>query len=332
MPGSNITLKELSSILGVSISTISKALNDSHEISDVTKKRIVEMAKLHNYQPNKIAVGLKSGKTNTIAVVIPSVQNSFFARALYGIESLISETNFNIIVCLTKESHTKEVETFNMLSNGVVDGFIVAVSEETQNLQNYDHFTDALENGKSVVMFDRVIDSVNCGKVTTNDFTALSEATQTLISSERKNIVLLTTIHKLNVGKQRAQGYIKAMNAAGFQPVVLESDDQQAGSVMVDYLKSNPVDAIIALDTDASLSALKAVKVSGLQIPTDVAVIGYVSERMAHNLTPELTTINQHSYTIGNAAARMVVDSIKTKSKEIKQIVVSSTLSVRDSS
>ena len=90
MAGSNITLKQLSSILGVSISTISKALNDSHEISDATKKRIVELAKLHNYQPNKIAVGLKSGKTNTIAVVIPSVQNSFFARALYGIESMIS--------------------------------------------------------------------------------------------------------------------------------------------------------------------------------------------------------------------------------------------------
>ena len=194
MAGSNITLKQLSSILGVSISTISKALNDSHEISDATKKRIVELAKLHNYQPNKIAVGLKSGKTNTIAVVIPSVQNSFFARALYGIESLISETNFNIIVCLTKESHAKEVETFNMLSNGVVDGFLVAVSEETQNLQSYDHFTNAMANGKSVVMFDRVVDAVNCGKVTTNDFSALSEATQKLISSARQQIVLLSTI------------------------------------------------------------------------------------------------------------------------------------------
>jgi len=332
MPGSNITLKQLSSILGVSISTISKALNDSHEISDVTKKRIVEMAKLHNYQPNKIAVGLKSGKTNTIAVVIPSVQNSFFARALYGIESLISETNFNIIVCLTKESHAKEVETFNMLSNGVVDGFIVAVSEETQNLQNYDHFTDVIENGKSVVMFDRVIDSVNCGKVTTNDFTALSEATQSLISSERKNIVLLSTIHKLNVGKQRTQGYIKAMHAAGYPTVILESDAEHAGTVMADYLKSNAVDGIIGLDTDASLSALKAVKVSGKQIPKDVAVIGYVSERMAHNLTPELTTINQHSYTIGNTAAQMVVESIKNKSKDTKQVVISSSLSVRASS
>ena len=332
MSGSNITLKQLSSILGVSISTISKALNDSHEISDVTKKRIVEMAKLHNYQPNKIAVGLKSGKTNTIAVVIPSVQNSFFARALYGIESLISETNFNIIVCLTKESHTKEVETFQMLSNGVVDGFIVAVSEETQRLQQYDHFTTALENGKSVVMFDRVIDSVNCGKVTTNDFTALSEATQTLIGSKRKRIVVLSTIHKLNVGKQRTQGYIKAMHSAGFVPVVLESDAENADTVLTAYLNSNPVDGIIGLDTDSSLSALKAVKVSGRHIPKDVSVIGYVSERMAHNLTPELTTINQHSYTIGNTAAQMVLESIKTKSKTMQEVVVSSTLSVRGSS
>tara|TARA_B110000003_G_scaffold9068_1_gene9370 strand:+ start:4617 stop:5615 length:999 start_codon:yes stop_codon:yes gene_type:complete len=332
MAGSNITLKQLSSILGVSISTISKALNDSHEISDATKKRIVKSAKLHNYQPNKIAVGLKSGKTNTIAVVIPSVQNSFFARALYGIESMISNTNYNIIVCLTKESHSKEVETFNMLSNGVVDGFIVAVSEETQNLQNYDHFHNVIENGKSVVMFDRVIESVNCGKVTTNDFIALSEATQKLIESERKQIILLSTIHGLNVGKQRAQGYVKAMEAAGLAPVLLESTDKLAGAVMADYLKSNPVDAIMALDTDASLSALKAVKSSGKKIPQDIAVIGYVSERMAHNLTPELTTINQHSYTIGNSAATMMVESLRTKSSEVKQLVISSTLSVRDSS
>ena len=332
MAGSNITLKQLSSILGVSISTISKALNDSHEISDATKKRIVKSAKLHNYQPNKIAVGLKSGKTNTIAVVIPSVQNSFFARALYGIESMISNTNYNIIVCLTKESHSKEVETFNMLSNGVVDGFIVAVSEETQNLQNYDHFHNVIENGKSVVMFDRVIESVNCGKVTTNDFIALSEATQKLIESERKQIILLSTIHGLNVGKQRAQGYVKAMEAAGLAPVLLESTDKLAVAVMADYLKSNPVDAIMALDTDASLSALKAVKSSGKKIPQDIAVIGYVSERMAHNLTPELTTINQHSYTIGNSAATMMVESLRTKSSEVKQLVISSTLSLRDSS
>jgi len=181
-------------------------------------------------------------------------------------------------------------------------------------------------------MFDRVIDSVNCGKVTTNDFSALSEATQALIGSDRKHIVLLSTIHKLNVGKLRTQGYIKAMEAAGFSPTILESDDQHAGAVMTEYLNTNSVDAIIALDTDASLAALKAVKTNNKQIPKDVAVIGYVSERMAHNLTPELTTINQHSYTIGNAAASMIVEAIRTKSKDMNQVVISSTLSVRDSS
>ena len=124
---------------------------------------------------------------------------------------------------------------------------------------------------------------------------------------------------------------MKAMEAAGLTPVLLESDDKQAGAVVVDYLKSNAVDAIMALDTDASLAALKAVKSSGKQIPKDIAVIGYVSERMAHNLTPELTTINQHSYTIGNSAATMMVEALRTKSKEIKQVVVSSTLTVRDS-
>jgi DNA-binding LacI/PurR family transcriptional regulator len=168
--------------------------------------------------------------------------------------------------------------------------------------------------------------------VTTNDFTALSEATQKLISSDRKQIILLSTIHKLNVGIKRAQGYVKAMETAGLTPVLLESDDKQAVSVMTNYLKLNPADAIIALDTDASLAALKAVKSSGKQIPKDIAVIGYVSERMAHNLTPELTTINQHSYTIGNSAATMMVESLRTKSNDIKQVVISSTLSVRESS
>ena len=172
-----------------------------------------------------------------------------------------------------------------------------------------------------------------CSGVTwTNDFTTLSEATQKLIESDRKQIILLSTIHKLNVGKQRAQGYVRAMEASGLTPVLLESTDKLAGSVMADYLKSNPVDAIMALDTDASLAALKAVKLSGKKIPQDIAVIGYVSERMAHNLTPELTTINQHSYTIGNSAATMMVESLRTKSSEVKQVVISSTLSVRDSS
>lgn len=332
MASRRTTLKELASILGVSISTISKALNDSHEISESTKKRIVETAKAYNYRPNKIALGLKSGRTNTIAVIIPSVQNSFFARALYGIESVISKTNYSTIVCLTKESHSKEVDNFDMLSNGVVDGFIVAVSEETQTLNEYSHFEDAINDGKKLVMFDRVIETIPCVKVETNDYSAISEATKNLITSKRKNIILLSAINNLNVGKQRTKGYQKAMNEAGLSPVVLESNRDYIETTLKEYLANNKADAVIALDTDASFAVYKVARELDKIIPKDIAVVGYVSERMAPYLSPELTTINQHSFTMGKTAASLLIEQLESKDVNNQTVVINSTLSKRSSS
>lgn len=332
MASRRTTLKELASILGVSISTISKALNDSHEISESTKKRIVETAKAYNYRPNKIALGLKSGRTNTIAVIIPSVQNSFFARALYGIESVISKTNYSTIVCLTKESHSKEVDNFDMLSNGVVDGFIVAVSEETQTLNEYSHFEDAINDGKKLVMFDRVIETIPCVKVETNDYSAISEATKNLITSKRKNIILLSAINNLNVGKQRTKGYQKAMNEAGLSPVVLESNRDYIETTLKEYLANNKADAVIALDTDASFAVYKVARELDKKIPKDIAVVGYVSERMAPYLSPELTTINQHSFTMGKTAASLLIEQLESKDVNNQTVVINSTLSKRSSS
>ena len=332
MASRRTTLKELASILGVSISTISKALNDSHEISESTKKRIVETAKAYNYRPNKIALGLKSGRTNTIAVIIPSVQNSFFARALYGIESVISKTNYSTIVCLTKESHSKEVDNFDMLSNGVVDGFIVAVSEETQTLNEYSHFEDAINDGKKLVMFDRVIETIPCVKVETNDYSAISEATKNLITSKRKNIILLSAINNLNVGKQRTKGYQKAMNEAGLSPVVLESNRDYIETTLKEYLANNKADAVIALDTDASFAVYKVARELDKKIPNDIAAVGYVSERMAPYLSPELTTINQHSFTMGKTAASLLIEQLESKDVNNQTVVINSTLSKRSSS
>ena len=332
MASSKTTLKELASILGVSISTISKALNDSHEISESTKKKIVETAKLYNYRPNKIALGLKSGRTNTIAVIIPSVQNSFFARALYGIESVVSKTNYSTIVCLTQESHAKEVDNFDMLSNGVVDGFIVAVSEETQTLNEFNHFEDVINDGKKLVMFDRVIEAIPCVKVETNDYSAISKTTKDLIESNRKNIILLSAINNLNVGKQRTKGYQKAMNEGGLTPVVLESIRDDIEITLKEYLANNKADAVISLDTDASFAVYKVARELDKKIPNDIAVVGYVSERMAPYLSPELTTINQHSFTMGKTAATLLIEQLESKDVNNQTVVINSTLSKRSSS
>ena len=140
----NITIKELSKILEVSISTVSKALNDSYEISDSTKERIKSAAKLHNYKPNKLAVNLKSGKTNTIGVVLPSIKNFFMSRVLRGIDSVIAKSQYNIIISITNESYDKEVQSVQTLSNGLVDAIIIAVSEETQIKQDFSHLNSLI--------------------------------------------------------------------------------------------------------------------------------------------------------------------------------------------
>jgi len=157
-----ITMKELASKLNVSVSTVSKALNDSPEISPNTIKRIKELANLYNYKPNRIALNLKTSRTKTIGVVIPDILNPFFAKVLLGIESEAAKLGYNIITCLSNEVMQKEKDSLSLLSNGSVDGYILSVSEETQTHNTSDHFEYYINEGLPIVMFDRVVENIDC--------------------------------------------------------------------------------------------------------------------------------------------------------------------------
>ncbi|QMU63214.1 MAG: LacI family DNA-binding transcriptional regulator [Flavobacteriaceae bacterium] len=323
-----ITLKELSKILGVSISTVSKALNDSHEISTETKARIRETAKLYNYQPNKIAMNLKSGKTDTIGVIIPNIQNYFFAEVLFGIEKVIADSDYHIIVSITNESLDKEVSAIDTFSNSLVDGFIVALAEETQVHKEFSHFHKVARLKKPMVMFDRVIKNFNCDKVLVNDDQVLFDTTKKLLASERKEIVLATTIQNLSVGKSRAKGYLNAMENG----VQLEGTSETIGMLIEKQLISRPTDAIIALDEDASLAAIRVAKKLHKKIPKELAIIGYASEKTASNLTPRLTTLNQQGISIGEKAACMLLNKLRMGVSEITSEKVETTLVQRQTS
>lgn len=331
----SITLKELSKILGVSISTISKALNDSPEISHDTKTKVKELAALHKYQPNVLARNLKSGTTKTIAVVIPSVQNFFFAQVLYGIEQEIAKTDYNLVVSLTNESLEKESNNLNHFSNGIVDGFIVTASEETQIKKDYTHFTSALENKKPIVMFDRVVKDITCDKVLVDDKQAVYKATSHLIKSGRKKIALVSTISNLTVGKSRIAGYKQALkeNKIDFlEPYIVSSTEAGIKKEVDLFLNNHRTDAIIALDIQSSLSSLKSVKEKGLEIPKNVAIIGYSSERTASHLTPELSTISQNGTEIGRTATKLLIDRLKFPDKPFENIIIASKIDKRQSS
>jgi LacI family transcriptional regulator len=141
---SKATLKQIAKELGVSVSTVSKALNGSPEISEPTKQRVQEYAKLKNYKPNVIGLNLKNRKTKTIGVIIPNILNSFFAKVFSGIEKVCDEKGYKVITCISNESLEKEINALEMLSNGTIDGFILSISEESQKLQSFNHFKEII--------------------------------------------------------------------------------------------------------------------------------------------------------------------------------------------
>ena len=206
-----VTLKQLAKELNVSISTVSKALNNSAEIGEDTIKRVKELAELYNYKPNKVALSLKQNKTKTIGVIIPDILEHFLAKVLFGIEREANLHGYNIITCISNDSLEKEKESLQLLANGSVDGFILSVAKETQIKNEVNHFKKTIIQGLPIVMFDRVAHDVLCDKVIVDDFEATYNATKSLIEENRKKIAFISNIDGLSVGKLRERGYMKAI-------------------------------------------------------------------------------------------------------------------------
>jgi len=323
----NITIKELSKILEVSISTVSKALNDSYEISDSTKERIKSAAKTYNYKPNKLAVNLKSGKTNTIGVVLPSIKNFFMSRVLRGIDSVIAKSNYNIIISITNESFDKEVQSVQTLSNGLVDAIIIAVSEETQIKKDFSHLSN-LVGDIPLLMVDRIVNSINCDKVLVDDYNAIFNTVNELIFEGKNSIALVSSINNLNVGKLRTKGYLAAIENKQ-EPIVIEGPEGYIESELSKLIESKKIDAIMALDQESSLAAFRVGKVKKVLNNKEVSIIGYASRVISEHLTPKLTTIDQHGKKVGITSAKLLLKRLDSTESEPESIIVNSTVQKR---
>ncbi|NNE33559.1 MAG: LacI family DNA-binding transcriptional regulator [Winogradskyella sp.] len=324
-----MTLKELAKIAGVSISTVSKALNDSSEIGERTKQKINDLAKLYNYQPNNIALNLKTGKTKTVGVIVPSIQNNFFAKVIMGIEEVLNSAGYNIIISITDESLHKEAKIVNTLSNGIVDGFLIAVGEETQIAQDFKHYVSATVKNKPIVFFDRVIKSLEYDKVIVDDKAIVYNVAKNLISKGKQNIVFASCIYNINVIKSRKEGYLNAIKNHQ-DAFLVEKDLNEFEEKMTDLLNNQKIDAIIAADEDAALLALKVAKQKDLKIPEDIVLLGFASTKIAEHVSPRLTTINQHGIEIGKSAAQLLVNRLDDGSIPPQRIVIDSTIDHRE--
>jgi LacI family transcriptional regulator len=315
------TLKQIAKELNVSVSTVSKALNDSPEISEQTKIKIKEYAKLKNYKPNIIGLNLKNRKTKTIGVIIPDILNSFFAKVFSGIEKVADEKGYNVIMCISNESLEKEAHTLEMLSNGTIDGFILSVSEEAQKQNSYDHFKEIINDGTPIVMFDRIAEGIDCDKVIVDDFDSALDSTQRLIDLGCKNIALLSSVDNLSVGKLRFDGYLKALeknNIPVNNNLIIRTDSEEDLKVqMEEVFANNKIDGIFALEENDSVAALRMGLKKGYKIPEELCIIGFADGILAsRRLSPSLTTVSQHGIEIGEEAAKLLIKRLEDVSEE----------------
>lgn len=331
------TLKQIAKELGVSVSTVSKALNDSPEISDPTKIRVQEYAKLKNYKPNIIGLNLKNRSTRTIGVIIPNILNSFFAKVFTGIEKVADEKGYKVITCISNESLEKEISALEMLSNGTIDGFILSISKEAQKAQKFDHFKSIINEGTPIVMFDRIADEVNCDKVIVDDFDSAINATNHLIDTGSKNIAMFSTIKQLSVSSLRSQGFYKAFEQKGLKVnedlIILTDNIEEFDEKIQGFFDANLVDGVFALDEHTSVTTMKIALKKGMKIPEDLSIIGFADGVWSRRMTPSLSTVSQHGPEIGEEAVKMLIEKLESKEENYthRTVVIKTELRQRES-
>ena len=333
---SRVNLKDLAKALNISVSTVSKALRDSYEISEDTKKRVIEKAKELGYNPNPYAGFLRNNKSKTIAMIIPELNNNYFIQAISGAETIAQENGYHILIYATNDNMEKEISILHHLNNGRVDGVLMSVSSNTSQ---YHHINELVCNGIPIVFFDRVCHEIETAKVTTNDFASGFTATEHLIQSGAKKIAYLSISEYLSIDHKRKQGYLEALNKYDIQSdknlIIQCSADEKLNYEKVKALLSNKnkPDAIFASVEKLALTSYHICKELQIQIPKELKIISFSNLRTADLLNPSLTTITQPAFEIGKEAANILFTYL-SKNKSLipnQNIIINSQLTLRNS-
>ena len=331
-----VNLKSLAKSLNLSISTVSRALNDSYEISQDTKDRVFALARELNYQPNPYASSLRKRNSKTLAVIVPEIANNFFTLVINGIEEVAQANGYHVLIYITHESNLKEADYCRLMLTGRVDGVLLSLSGEVGDMS---HITQLMDSDVPVVFFDRIAEGMPTVKVTTNNYESAYLGTQHLISRGCRNIAFLGAAQTHSMSKSRLLGYQDAMRAQGLpltaQYVVhcdgTDADNRQRIQALLSG--ANRPDGIFAALEQPALLCYEVIAELGLHIPQDVKIVGFSNLRTAALLNPSLTTITQPGFDIGRQAARALCQILAKRHLPIEDdtIILPSQLMVRNS-
>lgn len=331
----HISLKDLADELGVSISTVSRALKNNPIISPDLTEKINKLAKEKNYIPNPLAMGLLRQQTKMIGVIVPDLVTHFYSSVISGIEEVAKENGYYIIIASSNESLEKEKESVNNLLKSRVEGLIVCISQQTSN---FDHFELLIQNEIPLVFFDRVVESLDVPSVTVDGAEAAKNVTCHFYENGCRRIAYISGPEHLNISKHRKEGYLKGLKECGlqFNPELLVECNLNAVEATIATqkllsLKQIP-DAIFGINDTIAFAAMKEIKKHKLKIPEDIALVGFTDEFHSTVVEPALTSVTHPTLQMGREAARLFFECIEKSENFAGEVVLPTKLIVRESS
>lgn len=335
-----VTIKDIGKALGLSTSTVSRALRGSYEISAETKKLVLEYAEKINYRPNPIALSLKERRNHSIGIIVCEIANNFFSQAINGIESIAYNRGYHVIISQSHESYERETVIVDHLASRSVDGLLVSLSSGTKD---YTHLKQLYEKGLPIVFFDRIANEINTHKVIADNFKGAYDATEHLIKNGFKRIGHITSAPYLSISIERLEGYKEALrkNNIEYDEKLVQfcidggMNYDEVEEALKKLFKLKPkTDALFTGGDRITTTTIQALQKLNKKIPDDVAVIGFTNTNLGDMFNPPLSVVRQPAFEIGQVATELLISMIESKRPvtEFETRALHTELIVRESS
>lgn len=330
-----VTIKDIARELKISVTTVSRAFRNAHDVSISTRKKVLAKGEELNYHPNFNAKGLVTNQSHNIAIILPTITNYYFSTVITGIQEVAYNNGYNIILHVTGESPEREMLIAKDLSLSSIDGLLVCITSES-NKSN--HFRKIIDSGIPIVFFDRVANLSNTSKVIQNDFEGAFMAVEHLIKNGYKNIAHIGGPFPLSFTKERLRGYLTALKKYNL-PIhhnwIIHSEfTQESGYLDTKKLwgAGNKPDAIFAVNDRKAIGATLALKEKGIRIGKEVGVVGFTNDPISALISPSLTTVEEPALDIGKKSCELLLMHISRKNFIAEEIVLNGKLIIRESS
>lgn len=332
----DVTIYDIAKALDISPATVSRGLKDHPGIKKDTKKRILEAAMKMGYQHNNFARNLRVKKTNTIGVVIPRLNSYFMSTVIAGMEKVANDRGYILIISQSQESVKNEIASVNTMFNSRVDGLLVSLAYDTENL---DHFNAMLKKEIPIIFFDRVAEISKGTSIVIDNVKAGYDATRHLLEQGCTRIVYLGGNLKRNVYADRLRGYQQALAERNipYDPnlTIISNLSEQAGIEAANQMMAmDPMpDGVFSANDTAAVALIGELKQNGISVPEQIAVVGFNDDPIARVVEPNLTTVHYPGHEMGEIAATTLLNTLmKMPSAKLNTLVLRHNLIVRQSS